>query len=226
MNGKFTEISDAVFSSSTDSLVQIVSFWPNILAAAAVLLFGWLISWLLKKLIVKLGEKLRFGHFAGKIGFDTLLEKANISASPSEVIANFFQAWIITVFLLSSAKILHLDAVSAFLDSVIGFLPNVAVAIFIILFAVRLGDFLGAIVGSTFALSDSHAGKVLSIATKNIVIAFGIMAGLVELHIAAELISIIFTGFIAMLALGGGLAFGLGGKDVVRELLEDLRKKK
>ena len=49
------------------------------------------------------------------------------------------------------------------------------------------------------------------------------MSALFQLKIAAGLVQILFTGFIAMIALAGGLAFGLGGKDVVKEFLEDLK---
>lgn len=223
-----SEIHQSVVSSSTDSVVQILAFWPQILAAFTVFIIGWLLSILLRKGIIKLGDRIKIPHFAEKSGFKDFLEKANIQSPPSVVIAKFFQAWIITIFLLAATKIVHLDTVSNFLEAIIYFIPNLIVAILILLFAVRFGDFASGIVAGALSLADSHATKVVSIVVKNILIAFGIMAAIVQLDIpgASELIRILFIGFVASISLAGGLAFGLGGKDFIRDLLENLKKTK
>jgi len=226
MTEKLYEVKQTIVSSSTGSIVKILEFWPSILGAIGVFLFGWTLSILVKKVIEKIANKFRFLHFAKKTGFENLLKKANITSPPGEVIAKFLQAWIVTIFLLSATKILHLDAVSGFLEKIINFIPNVIVALLIVLFAVKMGEFIGGIVAGAFLIANSNATKIVSLAVKNILIAFGVMAALVELNIAKELIQIIFTGFIAMLALAGGLSFGLGGKEAVKTLLKDLKKKK
>lgn len=223
MNDKLNEVQETFFSSSTESIGKILAFWPSILAASGVLLLGLLISFLIGKFFNKIGEKLKLSMLSEKIGFTALLKKANIKLSPSTIIASFFQGWVLTVFLLATANILKLTAVSDFLEKITDFLPSVLVAFFILLFAFRMGDFIGAIAMSLLSVANSHAAKILSVVIKNIVIAFGVMAALVELEIAPELVQILFAGLIFMMALAGGLAFGLGGKDVVRELLEDMR---
>ncbi len=223
---KLTEVQETVFSSSSESIGQIVYLWPTVLAAIGVLVLGWLLSYLVGKFFVKLGEKARLNYVLDKIGFSNLLKKAKIKSPPSLVIGRFFQGWIITVFLLGTANILQLDPVSDFLTKIIDFLPNILVALLIMLFAFRMGDFVGAIVNSVLSATGSHGAKVLSMVIKGILIAFGVLAALVELNIAPELMQILFTGFIFMIGLAGGLAFGLGGKDVVREFLEDLRDEK
>jgi hypothetical protein len=188
-----------------------------------VFLFGLAFSIAVKKTVIKVGEKIDVHNFTKKIGLQNLLLKFNIHSAPSIVIARFLQGWIFTIFLLTSTQILKLDPVSDFLEDVINFLPNVVVALFIMLFAVRFGDFLSGIVMGAFYSKDSHAGKILSLVCKNIIVAFGALVALNQMHIASEFIKIIFIGLISMVSLAGGLAFGLGGKEVVYEFLEDLR---
>jgi hypothetical protein len=55
------------------------------------------------------------------------------------------------------------------------------------------------------------------------VVVFGFLTALTQLNIAATIIQTIVMGFIAMLALAGGLAFGLGGKDYAHHLLDKLK---
>ncbi|MEK7178290.1 MAG: hypothetical protein AAB721_01380, partial [Patescibacteria group bacterium] len=55
------------------------------------------------------------------------------------------------------------------------------------------------------------------------VVLFGFLTALVQLNIASSIINSIITGFIAMLALAGGLAFGLGGRDYASSLVSKLR---
>ena len=226
MTEEFLEIQETIFSGSTDSISRILQFWPNILAAAGVFLFGWALSIFARKMIEKIGEKLKIAHLAEKSGFKKILQKAGVKKAPSVVVAQFLQGWIVTIFLLSAAKILNLTAVSNFLEKIIEFLPNIVVALFILLFAVRFGDFIGALISGALSIANSNASKVVAVVIKNIVIAFGIMAALVELHIAENLISTLFIGLVAAIALAGGLAFGLGGKEIVAQMLRDLTKKK
>ena len=52
----------------------------------------------------------------------------------------------------------------------------------------------------------------------------GVNSVVVQLQIAADLIRTLFVGLVAMLALAGGLAFGLGGKEHASRVLDQLRK--
>ena len=49
------------------------------------------------------------------------------------------------------------------------------------------------------------------------------MVALSHLGIAAQYMSILFTGIVAMLALAGGLAFGLGGKEAATDMIKSIR---
>jgi uncharacterized spore protein YtfJ len=224
---KLKNIWQDIFDSSANSMGDILNDWEQIAWAGGVFILGYLVSIFLKKLILKIGKKIKLPTLAEKSGFKKFLEKAGIKTSASLVIANSIQAWIISVFLLQATEILELNAVAEFLDKIITFIPDVVVSLFIVLLAVRMGDFIGGLVASALTLADSHAAKIVSLTAKSILIIFGVMTALVRLDIKYlnELITVFFVAFVSMLALAGALAFGLGGKDVVREVLEELREK-
>jgi len=71
----------------------------------------------------------------------------------------------------------------------------------------------------------STASNSLAVFTRGTIVFFTVLVVLNQLGVAQDLVRILFTGIVVMLALAGGLAFGLGGKDVARELLEELKRK-
>ena len=81
-----------------------------------------------------------------------------------------------------------------------------------------------ALISTSLTFTKSRTAHVMGLAAKYTVVTFAVLAALAQLKITPILVQVMFIGFISMLALAGGLAFGLGGKDVVKELLEDVKK--
>ena len=87
-----------------------------------------------------------------------------------------------------------------------------------------LAGFLAKVVRqSTEATNFSKATSFLAGLTYWAVLIFSLMAALIQLKVAADLIRTLFTGFIAMVAIAGGIAFGLGGKDDAKKILKKIR---
>lgn len=115
--------------------------------------------------------------------------------------------------------------VEEFLDKVITLAPNIVIAMLIVLFAVQMGNTASSLTKNFLRIGDKNAREIVAAVAQNIIFAFGILAALFQVGIAPELVQTIFTALVAMIALAGGLAFGLGGKDFIREMLEEMRKK-
>ena len=217
---------DSIRQSSIETVNQIISLLPKILEGIVVFVLGWLLGKFVQWIFIKMGEKLRLSRIWKKTGFATLLKKADISSSPSHLVGNLLKITIIMFFLRQSMKVMGFREVEEFLGSVINLIPDILVALVILLFAISAADTASSIIKNIWGIADENARKIIAIVAKNILIAFGIMAALVQIHIAAELVQTLFTALVAMLALAGGLAFGLGGKDFVRDMIDEIRKKK
>ncbi len=221
---KTADIAGTFLDASRESLMKIVQVIPDALLALGIIILGWFLGSIASKGIQKLGNKLKLSFFSNKIGFSRLLVRANIKSPPSKVIGEFLKGYIIVIFVIGASNILGFSQIAEFLDDIIAYIPNVLIALIIVLFGTSVADTVSAIIGNTLRLAHSKAAKILSLVAKGIIVTFSVMAALFQMKIAADLVQILFAGLIAMIALAGGLAFGLGGKDVVRELLEDLKK--
>ena len=91
------------------------------------------------------------------------------------------------------------------------------------LIGVQIGNTLQLVISTSLSFAKARTADAMGIAGKYTVVAFAVLAALSQLQIAQILIQILFIGFVGMLMIAGGLAIGLGGKDVVHEMIEDLK---
>jgi len=122
-------------------------------------------------------------------------------------------------------EILGMDQFAGFLKGVVAWLPNVVVSAAIFVVAVIVSDFAEIIIKTVVGkMNVRYVGLVGSV-VKWAVWVFAGLAILGQLGVAREIIQILVTGFVALLVIAGGLAFGLGGKDMAKEALDNLKNK-
>ncbi len=218
-------IPETIFDSSNNTIAKILAFWPNILIALGLIVVGYLISYLVKIIIIKSSNKLKLGYIADKLNLHNLLKKAEIKTPLSQLIGKFLGAYIFTMFVIGAAKIVELHQIADFLDSIILYIPNIIIALVIVLFGIQISNTVSSIVKSALHFSSDFTANILAGVAKYSLIFFSILTAMVKLHIADNLVEILFIGFVSMLALGGGLAIGLGGKDIAKEIMEVIKNK-
>jgi hypothetical protein len=208
------------FTQILNSLSGIINLWDEILFALLLLIFGWLLGLLIEKGFIKLSEKHWVQNISHRIGFDEILKKADIKNSFGEVLGTFIKGYIITIFLAQSAKVVGITDISDFLEKFLFYIPKLVVAFIIILLGIQIANTTYAIISSGFKLIDSGSGKILAGIFKGIIITFSVLAALVYLEIHPFLVNALFIGFLTMIVIAGGLAFGLGGKQSVEKFLK------
>jgi len=200
-----------------------VNFIPNFVGAIIVLIIGLIVAAGLGILVEKIFEAIHLDGFLAKLGVKPYFERAGLKLRVSYFLGRLVYWFIVLAFLLAASDSLGLYALSGFLTSVLNYLPNVIAAVLIMLAAIVVGGLLRRVVIASVMGAKLHAAHFLGTLTWWAVIVFGFLAALEQLNIAAAIIQTIVTGFIAMLALAGGLAFGLGGKDYAHHLLDKLK---
>lgn len=201
-----------------------ISFLPTLLAALIVFIIGWLIAIFLGKIANRIVKTIKVDLLLAKLGFRKALAKAKLKLDSGKFFEVLVKWFFIIVFLMAAVDILGLHEVTAFLKSILFYLPNVIIAAVILLAAVIVANFMYRLVkASADAAGLDSAGTVGAIAKWAILI-FGFVVALSQLGIATTLIQTIIMGLIAMLAIAGGLAFGLGGKEHASRFLERLRR--
>lgn len=201
-----------------------IGFLPTILAALIVFIIGWLIAIFLGKLVNRLIKAIKLDLLLEKLGFQKALVKAKIKLDSGKFFEELVKWFFIIVFLLTAVDILGLKEVALFLKSILYYLPNVIIAAVVLLTAVVISKFMHRLVrASADAAGLASSGAIAGI-VKWAILVFGFVIALTQLGIAPALIQTIVIGIIAMIALAGGLAFGLGGKDQAARILEKLKQ--
>jgi hypothetical protein len=216
---------DVVVGSLQQVSAGFMNIVPNIIGAVVVFIIGLIVAAGLGILVEKIFEAVRLDGFLKKLGLEPYFERAGLHVRVSYFLGRLVYWFIVIAFLLAASNSLGLYAFSGFLTSVLNYLPNVIAAVLILLAAVVVGSLLRRIVVASVLGAKLHAAHFLGEATLWIVVVFGILAALAQLNIAATIIQDLAVGFIGMVALAGGLAFGLGGRDYAAHLVGKLRER-
>ncbi|MFC1750178.1 hypothetical protein ACFL2V_15365 [Pseudomonadota bacterium] len=222
----FENWNDAVVASLQEVWNKIITFIPEILGALLVLIIGLILATGLSKLAHKIVSYTKIDKVVAKIDAIKALASAGIKVSIAGMIAWLIKWFFIVVTLVAVVEILGLQQVTDFLNLVIAFLPQVAIAVIILAVGLVVGQFVYDIVEKSARTTKvtKHTAHSLAVVGKWALIIFALLASLTQLGIAATLIEIILTGLVAMLALALGLAFGLGGKEQAAKWLSKVIK--
>lgn len=224
MENIFVSITNNIATAIRERYDSFIEHAPYILGAIALFLFGCILAELTSRAIISMSKKLKLEWLSEKLGLEHFLARIKSKKSSSHVIAKGIKGYLIFLFFIEATKVAKLTQIADFLSKVIGYVPEIIIAIFIMLVGIRIGNTTQSLISTSLSFAKSNTANVLGIAAKGTVITFAILAALSELDIAEILIQTLFIGFVAMLTIAGGLAFGLGGKDVVKELLEAIKR--
>ena len=202
-----------------------LTFIPTLIGAIIVFIIGWFISVGIGKLVAEVLIRIKFNKLFEKTGWKQALEKAELKVNAAEFIGAIVKWVLVIVFLLAAVEILGFVQFAAFLKSILAYLPNVIVAALILVVTVILVDIVEKVVRTAVEGVKVGYGHLVSVMIKWSIWIFAILAILHQLGIARPFMETLFTGFVAMLVISLGIAFGLGGKDVAAEILQDLKKK-
>ncbi|MCH8049721.1 hypothetical protein IH979_03380 [Patescibacteria group bacterium] len=207
-----------------DLWAVIMLFLPKLLLAIIVFLLGLLVANLLNTAIMRIIRMLKIDDLVEKLEVKSMFLKMGIRLDVAALLGWIVKWFIIIVALIAAADVLEWDQLTAFLSEVVAYIPNVLVAVIILLVGIILANFVQGVVRSSIEAAKMESANFVAGVARWAIIVFSFMAALVQLGIAQSLIQVLFTGFVAMLALAGGLAFGLGGREQASRALEQLKR--
>lgn len=205
---------------------KMVNFLPNIISALTVLIIGLFIAKFFAKFITRTLKYLYLDKAMESLGLKEGLEKTGIKIDVSKIVGIIVKWFFIIVFLVAAADILKFTQITEFLNKVLLYIPNVVIAVVILVLGVIFANFIHGLVKTSIHVVQLEAANIIASVAKWSILVFTFMAALVQLNIAAELVGVLFKGFVAMLALAGGISFGLGGKDHAKKIIDKIGEKK
>jgi hypothetical protein len=215
-----TDWTAGLMTGLTAGLARFFGAIPNILGALILLIIGWIIAGIVGGLVTRLCRGIHVDTVADRVGVNGFLQQSGTKLRASNILGEIIKWVIRLVFIEMAAEQLGMPQISLIINQILGFIPNIIVAVVILGVGAFLGQLLGGIVRGAASEAKIGNGGLLSKLTFGAVMAFAIIAALNELNVAPVVVDTLYIGLVAALALALGLAFGLGGRDTAARLTE------
>jgi hypothetical protein len=223
-NISFEGFQEALSVSAIQISNQLASFLPSFIGAICIIIIGFILGKWAKAIVVKGLELINLSKLVKNTAVTKFLEKADIQKKIEVVLGEAVRWFVIAIFFIAGINTIGLTTVSEFLYSVLLYIPQIISAMLILAAGVLVAGWVESFVKGAVGAAALATGRLLGKIASYTVIVFAILAAISELGIAEKFITTLFIGFVAMLSLGMGLAFGLGAKDLVAKILNDWYK--
>ena len=221
----FETWSEVLVDSFNDLWRELVSFLPNILVSIVIFLVGWVVAAVIGKWVAQVVRALKLDNILQSLGVKELVNKAGYRLDSGSFVGGLVKIFVIIVFLVAALDVLKLHQINQFLrEVVLDYIPNVIAAALILLFAAIIADAVHKLVVASSKAAGVRYANLLGSISRWAIWIFAILATFSQLNIGAVFAQTLFTGLVAMLALAGGLAFGLGGRDAAADYIARLKK--
>ena len=212
---------EALLTSFSAALAMFLSAIPRLIAFAVILIIGWIVASLIAKGVAALLRAVRFNDLAYRSGFAGFVQSMGVHTDSAGLIADIAKWFVRLIALVVAFDALGLPAVSQVLQQLLLWLPNLVVALVILVLAGLAANVVSSLVrGATAEAGFSNPGMLATVA-RFAIWTFAIVVAINQLGIATTLVNTLFMGFVGALALAAGLAFGLGGRDTAARIVSN-----
>jgi len=216
--------SDVLRLSFANLWLGVVGFVPNLVVAIVIVLLGWGIGVLFGRVISQVVKAIKVDEVLRRAGVENFLNKGGLNLNSGNFLGGLVRWFVILVFLVAAFDVLGLSQVTLFLKDILNYLPQVIVAVLILIAAGFVADGMKKVVLSSAMTAELASAGFLATVTKWVIWVFAVLVALSQLGIASGFIQTIFTGLVVALSLGLGLAFGLGGQEAAGRVVEKVGK--
>ena len=214
-----TNLVEAVYVSLASALSALLSFIPALIGALIVLLIGWVIAGALARLVGALLERVGFDRAAQRTGVTDFLARTGWRRPRASFLMGELVKWFIRlIFLEAAASAVHLQAVTDIINRLVLFIPNLMVALVVLLLGALIARFVAGLVRGSASEAGFANSNLLATLSQVAVLGFAVIVAVNQIGIASTIVNTLFTAIVGALALAFGLAFGLGGRDIAARI--------
>ena len=206
-----------------ETVSTVASFLPNAIIAAITFALGWVFGPILGRAMYHLVAVLRIDNALHKAGLDTVSDRAGIRISLAGFLSGLIKWTVIVAFTMAAAEMVNLSQVTQLLHDILWYIPQVIIAVIVIVISILVGDFVARLVSHSTKATGTKGEFASKVAKWSIIVVGGVFPALTQLRIAQGLVEVLFTGVVFALSLALGLAFGLGGRDAAARAIEKMQ---
>ena len=210
---------EAIMTSMAAALALFLGAIPKVIGFLVILLIGWMIATAIAKAVSAILHRASFNGLAERAGLTDFVARMGVEPDSASFLAEIVKWFVRLITLVVAFDALGLPAVSNVLQQILLWLPNLVVALVVLVIAGLAANALHGLVRGAASEAGLSNPDLLATIARGAVWVFGIVVAVDQLNIATALVNTLFTGFVAALALALGLAFGLGGRDTAAEIV-------
>ncbi|MCM8831062.1 MAG: hypothetical protein NC918_02580 [Candidatus Omnitrophica bacterium] len=210
---------ETLFSPSKVIFALLGRIFIKAIVVGIVLVIGWVISKIIKSLVIRILKLLKFDFLADKIDLDKLLVKGQITLTLSEIIGEIAYWFTILITFVIAANMIGLNVAADLLNRIVLYIPNIVASIFILVLGMLGATALGNITRTAAANAGLARSNFLGNLVKIVLIVFTVIMSLKQLNIETKILELAFVIVLATIGLAIAIAFGFGCKDIAAEAL-------
>ncbi|MDH3734381.1 MAG: mechanosensitive ion channel [Gemmatimonadota bacterium] len=210
-----TQLTDA-FRGLVDS---IVAQTPRVIVGIVLIIVAVLVAKFIERLVRGFLTRVKFDEGLKRVGVDSALRRVGLQRSVSRVLSRAVYFLLLLLFFKTASDGLGLSAISDAIGGFLAYLPNlVAAALIMIIGSVAAQTAGKAVSGAAENSGIEFSSTLGTVVTAVLMFVLGMMA-IGQLRVDTDIIRVVTMGALGGLALAFGLSFGLGSRDVTRNIL-------
>jgi hypothetical protein len=216
-----TDWGTAVMSSVAAALSLLLAGIPKIIGFLVILIIGWLIASAIATAVAALLRAVKFNDLAQRAGLSGFVQNMGVKTDAAGFLANVAKWFVRLIVLVTAFDALGLPAVSQVLQQLLLWLPNLVVALVVLVIGGLAANALAGLVRGATAESGLGSPDLLASIARVAVWAFAIVVAVNQIGIATALVNTLFMATVGAIALALGLAFGLGGRETAAQIVRN-----
>jgi Conserved TM helix len=210
----------ALITSAAAALALLLGAVPKIIGFAVILIIGWIIASALAGAVAAILRSVKFNDLAQRAGINGFVQKMGMQTDAAGFLATLVKWFIRLIVLVTAFDALGLPAVSQVLQQILLWLPNLVVALVVLVIAGLAATALSNLVRGATAESGLGNPNVLATIARVAVWAFAIVIALNQIGIATTIVNTLFMATVGSVAVAFALAFGLGGRETAAQIVQ------
>ncbi len=215
----WTQVGQSLSESASRVLAGLASILPGAAALVLALIVAVLLAVSVRWLIWRVLRAMRFDDRLETLGFSPVAEWSP-AKSPALLVARFAYWVVILLGLLIGLAAIDANQMSAMMGRVLFYLPNVFVAVILVLLGGVLARFLARTVLIGAVNMQIQSARLLSAGVKWMILVLAVAMALDHLSIGGDVLKLAFAILFGGIVFAMALAVGLGSKEMVSRTWE------
>lgn len=215
----FTDWTEIIVSSLTALGEAVMGAVPNIIGAIMLILAGWLLAKLISYIVAKVLISVKFDKLMEKMSDMPFIKNSEFEINGIKIIKKFVYWIVLLIFFISASETLGWTSVSQEISNILSYLPKIFSAVVILVVGLYIANVVRGVIDATLGSLEVSSNRIISNAAYYLIAIIISITALSQAGINTEILTSNFSIVIGAIMLAFAVAFGLGARDILQNIL-------